>query len=315
MAGQKVEAIVERVVDGDTLRLSFGGKSVSTRMQCLDTEESQAGGDKPVTPWGVKTSEYVKTLIPAGSRLSLLLQSEAPLFDLDGTVAVDHLDNFKRLLGFLFLPAPVGEGGPPTDDFQELMIRQGYSPYFVKYGRVAFPQLDQRYSAAERTAQAAGRGLWDQLAVNGAVARDYPLLSIWWELRAQLIDAFRRARATDVTGRLLNSRLDYSRLVELAAVKETVTFFLELREMTASGRHAFIDTGSHAQPFKVFIENADSPDVDPLRRLLANRYLSTDETRPKRNYAYVTGQLQLWRDKPEILVRDVEQISDSPPLQ
>jgi micrococcal nuclease len=313
MPGQTVEAVVERVVDGDTVRVLFGARSVSLRLQCLDTEESQAGGEKPVTPWGKKTSEYAKTLLPPGTPVRILLESDAPLFDPDGGVAVDHLDNFKRLLGFLMLSMPVGEGGAPTDDYQELMIRQGHSPYFVKYGRVPFAELDARYGAAERAAQSGDLGLWDQLAVNGAVARDYAALGVWWELRSQLVDGFRRAREADASGSLLNSRRDYARLVELAGAGGTTTVFLELREMQPIGRHALIDTGSLAQPFKLFIPDADAPERGPLRRLLANRYLGADETHPGRNYAYVTGPLQLWRDLPEMVVTGIEQLSDVPP--
>ena len=170
------------------------------------------------------------------------------------------------------------------------------------------------YAAAERRAQAGDLGLWDQLAVNGAVARDYALLGVWWELRALLIDRFRRARAADTTGDLLNSRVDYATLLHRAGAGDTITVFLELREMQPVGRHALIDTGSLAQPFKVFIPDADSPEKEPLRRLLANRYLGVDETRPARNYAYVTGPLQLFHDRPELVLTDIGQLSDQPPL-
>lgn len=312
MGSQEVEAVVERVVDGDTVRLFFGETSVSLRLQCLDTEESQAAGGKPVTPWGRKTSEYAKALLPPGTPVRVLLQSDAPLFDAEGGVAVEHLDNYKRLLGFLLLTSPSSDGGPPTLDYQELVVRQGYSPYFVKYGRVPFPDLDRRYAAAERAAQAEGRGLWDQLAVNGAVARDYAALGVWWELRAQLVDGFRRAREAGAAG-LLDARLDYARLTELAADGGSATVFVELRALQPSGRHALIDTGSLAQPFKLFIPDADAPERASLRRLLANRYLGSGEERPARNYAYVTGPLQLWRGRPEILFTEIGQLSDAPP--
>ena len=314
MAGQEVEAVVERMVDGDTVRVLFGDRSVSLRLQCLDTEESQAGGGKPVTPWGKDTSDYARTILAPGDPVTILLASEAPLIAPDGGVAVDHLDNFNRLLGFLMLADPVADGGDPTTDYQELMIRQGYSPYFVKYGRVPFADLDQRYAAAERQAQAGDLGLWNQLAVNGTIARDYALLGVWWELRALLIDGFRRVRPADTSGDLLNSRVDYAELLARAGEEETITVFLELRELTPAGRHALIDTGSLAQPFKVFIPEADSPDKEPLRRLLANRYLGSEDTRPARNYAYVTGPLKLFNDQPEIVLTHIEQLSDQPPL-
>lgn len=69
----------------------------------------------------------------------------------------------------------------------------------------------------------------------------------------------------------------------------------QLRELKPAGRHALIDPGSLAQLFKVFIPDADSPDKEPLRRLLANRYLGSEDTRP------------------EIVFTDIEQLSDQPP--
>lgn len=313
MQGQEINAIVERVVDGDTVRLFIDERSVSMRIQCLDTEESRAGSDKPVTPWGVETSGYAKRLLTPGEGVRIRLQSAAPLFDVDGGVAVDHLDNHNRLLGFLFLTKEVEDGGAPTNDFQEIMIRQGYSPYFVKYGRVPFPELNRRYGAAERIAQAGGRGLWNQMAVNGTVARDYPSLAIWWELRAQLIDVYRQVRDVGGAERILNTRLDYAELTTRAARGDTATVFMELSTFQVAGRHALVETGSRSQPFKLFIQNADSPEREPLRRLLANRYLATDEARPNRNYAYVTGVLQLWREKPELVLDDLGQLTDVPP--
>jgi micrococcal nuclease len=318
MAGQEVAVTVERVVDGDTVRVIAEGRSLSLRIQNLDTEESQPSSPKPVTPWGIAASDYVKALLPAGTPVTLRLQGEAPLFGPEGEVSIEHLDNFERLLGLLFLDRDVADGGPPTRDFQELMIRQGYSPYFVKYGRLPFDDLDDVCTAAERLAQAEHVGVWNQALVNGAAspeaaARDYPRLVVWWALRAALIDRFRAARAALPPGRLLDSWLDYVELGALAAAGATATVFLELRSIAAAGRHAVVDTGSRAQPFKLFIPEADAETSARVLTLLANRYVSDSEDHPRRNYAYVTGPLQLFRGAPELLVTELAQIADAPP--
>jgi micrococcal nuclease len=310
---QIVPVTVERVVDGDTVRVILGGRAYPVRVQALDTEESNPGGTKPVTPWGMAASNYVKALLPAGSAVGLVLDSDAPLYGPDGKIAVDHLDNYNRVLGRLDLATPTDDGGPATADFQELMIRLGFSPYFVKYGRVPDPAADARYAAAERTAQARDIGVWNQALVNGSVFRNYPRLAAWWELRATLVDGFRAARQ----GRndLLNSRLDYAELTRRAAAGETVTVFLELRSMRPAGSHAILETGSLAQPFSVFIPAADSPERREVVTLVANRYLSDNEDEPRRNYAYITGRLALHRARPEVVLEAIAQVSDAaPPL-
>lgn len=78
------------------------------------------------------------------------------------------------------------------------------------------------------------------------------------------------------------------------------------------GRHALIETGSLAQPVALFIPDADAAEREPLWRLLANRYLGEDETRPARNYAYVTGPLQLFADRPQLVLTALDQTSDAP---
>lgn len=55
--GTTVEATVTRVVDGDTLVVDLDGAEEKLRLAALDTEESNRGSDKPVTPWGKKAKE------------------------------------------------------------------------------------------------------------------------------------------------------------------------------------------------------------------------------------------------------------------
>ena len=81
-----------------------------------------------------------------------------------------HRDNFGRLLVWAYM----GEV-----DFQQQMIRDGFSPYFFKYGRAEFGSHDDRYSEAERQAQADHIGVWNQVEVNGSEMRNYAALAVW----------------------------------------------------------------------------------------------------------------------------------------
>jgi micrococcal nuclease len=193
------------------------------------------------------------------------------------------------------------------------MIAEGYSPYFVKYGAVALPAAHERYVAAERRAQAEGLGVWDQIAVNGLEVRNYAVLGTWWNLRAGVIDGYRRAREADSA--LLNSRLDYAQIVELAEQQADATIFTELRTVTrtADARHALIDIGSPAQPFKLFVPEVDEDAGRSVLTLVANRYTPGDDCHPRPGYAYVTGPLRLFRGRPQQLVTDPAQIADTPP--
>lgn len=315
MAGVTIEGVVERVSDGDTVRVTADGRLFKVRVLGLDTEESNAGGAKPVTAWGRAATAFAKGILPEGSPVTIEFPGTDPVI-VEDAININYLDNFERPLGFLHLPDPV-EG---ISDFSELMIRKGFSPYFVKYGRALFPEKDAAYAAAERAAQLDDIGVWNQFEANGAMRpedapRNYPRLMVWWELRARTIDTFRAARAAAPAGSLLNTRLDYSLLRARAAAGDSVTVFMELTSGdTVGGLHHVIRTGSRAQPFKLFLPNEDSAEVRGVLNLLRNRYIADGEDFPRRNYAFVTGPLKLFEGAPEMVVTSADQVSDLPPV-
>jgi micrococcal nuclease len=297
--GTEVETSIVRVVDGDTVAVTINGLEEKLRLSHLDTEESNHGSDKPVTPWGKKAKERAIELLPAGTAVTLEFAGTEPL-----EVCLErYRDNFGRLLVWLY---------HDDQDFQERMIAEGYSPYFNKYGYADFESHHERYLAAERTAQTAHTGVWDQVGVNGSEQRNYALLGVWWTLRAELITAYRGFRAAQPA--LLNSRLDYAELVDRAKQHEEATVFTELRTYTPVGQNkAIVDIGSRAQPFKLFLPNVEGEEGQRLLRLLDGRYIPKDDHHVRRSYAYVRGPLQLFRDEPEVVVTSAHQITDVPP--
>ena len=302
MQGITTTARLVRVVDGDTLRVSLGTGEESLRLLCLDTEEANAGSTKPVTPWGKQASAAAKEIFRPGDEVTLELPGTEPLEE----ALRRYRDNFGRLLVFAYEP----DGA----DFQEHWIRDGFSPYFTKYGYAEFPGHHARYRAAETQAQRANRGLWDQVAVNGSERRNYALLGVWWELRAQLVEEFRARRRAASGPRLFDSRLDYATLADLARTGERVTVFTELSELKRLGaRKAAITIGSVHQPFQLFIPDLTSTAGQEIAWLLTHRYLGGDETHPRRGYAYVTGDLKLFGGRPELLLGGADQIGDAPP--
>ncbi len=296
--GTTVAASVVRVVDGDTVVVNVQGAEERIRLAGLDTEESNPGSDKPITPWGKEAKNATTQLLPPGTEV---------LLEFAGNESVEeclrrYRDNFGRLLGWLHH----GEL-----DVQEHMIRKAFSPYFTKYGFADFPGHHQRYTAAERDAQVAHIGLWDQVGVNGSEMRNYALLGVWWNLRAELIDDYRTLRTQ--RPELLNSRLDYEKIAQLAEQEQDAVIFTELRELRRLGqRKAVVEIGSRHQPFKLFIPDIEADAGQDVIRLLDNRYFAADDLHPRRSYAYVSGRLKTFNGAPELVVETGDQITDTP---
>lgn len=298
--GTTIEATVVRVVDGDTIRVQLPHlpQEKSLRLLNLETEESNSGSNKIITPWGIQAKERAKQFFQPKDRVTL----EYP-----GTESAEichrrYQDNYGRPLLLIHKQGV---------DYQEVMIQEGYSPYFNKYGNASFPEYHHRYQQAEREAQQAHLGIWNQLAVNGQDIHNYAALGVWWTLRAQIIDAFRHYKT--YIPDLLNSRLDFETIMAKANDQASVIVFTELRSLRRiTPNSARIEIGSVKQPFSLYIPDLTSLNGQALVNLLKNRYFSTDNA-PKRSYAYVTGQLRLFHKKPQITVNSPSQITDEPP--
>lgn len=305
MIGTTLEVEVDRPVDGDTVRVFIDGKSEALRILALDTEESGGGGNKPITPWGREAKKHAEELFIPGKKITL----EFPGFEPLEEAMERYRGNFGRLLVYIHIDGM---------DYQEHMIELGFSPYFNKYGNAHFEEYHDRYIAAERAAQSERIGVWDQVTVNGSEQRNYYVLGAWWALRAAVIDEYRCA--LDDNAQILNSRLDFTKIKDKAKAGEDAVVFTELRELRrVSSSKAIIDIGSVAQPFKVFIPDFGSDGGQALVNLLEERYVSGGSdgrtvTRPRRSYAYVSGQLKMFKGEPEIVVETADQLHDYAPV-
>ena len=131
--GTKVDATVVRVVDGDTIRVKVKGQEESLRILSIDTEESNAGSSKAVSPWGKEAKKEAEKLFKVGDKVKLEFPGDEPAKE----CLQRYRGNYGRLLVFVYL-----EDGT---DFQEHMIKKGFSPYFMKYGYAALPDNHERY--------------------------------------------------------------------------------------------------------------------------------------------------------------------------
>jgi micrococcal nuclease len=126
---------VVRVVDGDTIRVSIGGREERVRYIGIDTPESVKPGT-PVQCFAKKASAENKRLV-GGRRVRIERD-------------VEERDRYGRLLAYVYPAA----GGPMVN---ETLVRGGYArtltiPPDVRHA--------ERFRRMADQARKAGRGLW-----------------------------------------------------------------------------------------------------------------------------------------------------------
>ena len=289
-----------KVIDGDTVRVEINGKSESIRIACLDTEESQAGGGKPVTPAGLLATRWAKDYFDAddmgtpGGDVRIDIE-----FDTDDPVAValeKHRDDYGRLLGY------VHKGG---DNFVLRAVREGWSPYFVKYGRSRLYHED--LLSAEAEAQSNRLNIWNVATNAEGERRDYTALIPWWYLRESVVEDYRRS---GIKAGVKSVRLDYQEVVEAASNQRRLTLLCDLQQGINrwTGDGALIYAGSPQHKFNLWIPERDSAAAQRILALIELRYAGQG-----RGYVYISGEAKPYNDKPEIVLTDIKQLSDTPP--
>jgi micrococcal nuclease len=83
-----VAPIVESIVDGDTIRVSFGSSSEPVRLLGIDTPES-VDPARPVQCFGAEATDRITELIPPGTELRLEIDREPR-------------DQYGRLLAYVY---------------------------------------------------------------------------------------------------------------------------------------------------------------------------------------------------------------------
>ena len=128
-------ATVFRVIDGDTIEVSVGGRIQKVRLIGVDTPET-VHPNTPVEAFGKEASEFTKRLV-AGK--PIVLRDE---------LSGQDRDKYGRLLRYVYLE----DGTFVNAEF----IKQGYGH---AYTRFPFKFLEE-FRQLERQAREAGRGLW-----------------------------------------------------------------------------------------------------------------------------------------------------------
>jgi micrococcal nuclease len=284
-----------KVVDGDTVCVEVAGQRESIRIACLDTEESLAGSDKPVTRAGKLASAFAAEFFADGVGGLAPVDLEFDTGDPVSAALVRHRDNFGRLLAY------VHRGGV---NYALEAVRQGWSPYFPKYGRSRV--YHDAFLVAEAEAQAHRRGIWDPTINAGGPSRDYPALLPWWAMRAQIVEDYRRDGLAEG---VKSVRLDYAEILAAAQAGERLTVLADLQNGIDkwAGEGAVVFAGSKFHRFNLWIPDVDAPEAQRVVQLIQTRYAGTG-----RGYVYVSGRAKMFADKPEMVLADIRQLADRP---
>ena len=290
----EAQAEVVEVVDGDTLDVRIEGESVTLRLRSVDNVDKISGrpnapATKAQTIFGQETALWARELIEGFRRVG------------EGPVRVGlafpegrRADPFGRLLAHVILP--------DGRDLNVLLVEQGKSPYFNKYGNSVVAH--EAFVRAQAAARAAGIGIWDP-ATNRArtpgapsALRPYERLLPWWEARAAAVEAF-RARASrngsppspSPSPLLLSAedpsalQLAFERCKNTPELRVTVFATIERFYDEADGSlTALLRSGDARSALRAAVSAAERVELEPWLRA------STEEFR--QNYLYVSGRMQ-----------------------
>lgn len=130
-------AILDRVVDGDTVDVVIDGQEERVRLIGIDTPEKPGNGNRPPECFGAEATAFTTALLPEGTPLYLERD-------------VEPRDDFGRLLAYAYR---AGDGL-----FVNLeLARQGIAAQLTIAPNVAHAD---EIRAAVRDARDAGLGLW-----------------------------------------------------------------------------------------------------------------------------------------------------------
>ena len=130
---------IVRVLDGDTFLINVRGNDQCIRLLYVNTSESEQPEMMTHTEWGRKIHNKVRILLPQGTEV--LLEKE------EGT---DNWNNC-RLLRYMFIPGKITGGETEFVNFNVWLVKEGWSPYFVKYGHSK--KYDKEFLEAEKYAR------------------------------------------------------------------------------------------------------------------------------------------------------------------
>jgi micrococcal nuclease len=133
--------VVDRVVDGDTIKVTLDGEQVSVRLIGMNTPETVKPG-APVECYGPESSDYAKRVL-TGQPITLEFDASQGRFD-----------RYDRTLAYVWRELPDGD----LELFNLELIAGGYARE-RQYGSSPY-EWKAEFEDAQRRAQSSDRGLW-----------------------------------------------------------------------------------------------------------------------------------------------------------
>lgn len=285
----------KHVVDGDTLRVAGNRKSL--RLVGLDTEETfKDKGQKALAEknW----VEYLRT-VNAGanparppkyaSPMGEAARSFAQHFFKDVKVLRVELDDVERGIDYygrnlthVLVQKPEG-----WVNFNVEVVRQGLSPYFVKYGHTH--RHHEAFAAAEAQAKLNKLGIWGQPPKQAAYP-DYNIRLKWWHQRdAALQKATLLEKATPA---LVLLGLDREWTQACGLEGKTVTIIGGVGKLRHAGKGLGLLPLGHRNQLDFMIVGT--------HKLLEQHPLTALDG----DIMMVTGVLRLYEGRPQFLLED-----------
>lgn len=139
VSAERLEAYVERVVDGDTLKVVIDGKIERVRLIGVDTPETKHP-KKPVQYYGKEAYNFTKSQ----------LEGKIVYLEFD----VGQRDRYKRLLAYVWLDENETD---PRKMFNSILLLDGYAQIMTIQPNVRYVDYFKKYQAEARENN---RGLW-----------------------------------------------------------------------------------------------------------------------------------------------------------
>ncbi|MBE0448226.1 MAG: thermonuclease family protein [Actinobacteria bacterium] len=149
-----IEALVVRVVDGDTIQITLNGKKEKVRLIGVDTPETKHPS-KPVEAYGKQAEEYTR------SKLS----GRTVFLELD----VQERDKYGRVLAYVWLtqPSKISDSEIRAKMFNAHLLLDGYAQLATYPPNVKYVDHFTKYQVEARNAD---RGLWGVPTTQKSVA-------------------------------------------------------------------------------------------------------------------------------------------------
>ncbi|MBV6478380.1 MAG: hypothetical protein HGGPFJEG_01134 [Ignavibacteria bacterium] len=291
---------ITKVIDGDTFR--FEGLDNSTRLLGIDTEETFKSNDaeqksneialnwenyylnekgesrfpvKSDSPFGFETKKWTEEFFKDINTARLEIEDTSRTIDIYG-----------RYLVYLFA---VKDG--KEINYNVECVRQGYSPYFNKYGNSK--RFHKEFTDAQEYARINNLGIWDPA---GKHYPDYEERIQWWNKRAGQIERYGTEFSGNENYFNLSEDYDFSRLENF--IGKEITVFGSISDVLTK-KFPYILRIPHDKE-KVFEIIVFEENQDILKEL--------DLEELKNYYVYISGTLEKYKDRYQINLKDKSQI-------